>query len=73
MIIKEVFKIANSTIYQNYSDKGMYIVNKTNGTKWSVVNSLIDYEYEETGEKIQLQSKDVTDVEEIPNDIDKNN
>lgn len=48
MIIKEVIKILDHTIYKNYSDKGVYIRNKTNGTLWSDVNSSIDYEYEET-------------------------
>jgi len=48
MIIKETIKILDHTIYKNYSDKGVYIRNKTNETLWSEVNSSIDFEYEET-------------------------
>jgi hypothetical protein len=48
MIIKETIKILDHTIYKNYSDKGVYIRNKTNKTLWTTVNSSIDYEYEET-------------------------
>lgn len=48
MIIREVIKILDKTIYRNYSDKGVYIRNKVNGTLWSDVNSSIDFEYEET-------------------------
>lgn len=48
MIIKETIKILDHTIYKNYSDKGVYIRNKENGTLWTTVNSSIDYEYEET-------------------------
>lgn len=48
MIIKETIKILDHTIYKNYSDNGVYIRNKENGTLWSEVNSSIDYEYEET-------------------------
>jgi hypothetical protein len=48
MIIKETIKILDHTNYKNYSDKGVYIRNKENGTLWSEVNSSIDYEYEET-------------------------
>lgn len=58
MIIKETIKILDHTIYKNYSDKGVYIRNKTNGTLWSDVNSSIDYEYEETDipvEKVENQ------------------
>ena len=48
MIIKETIKILDHTFYKNYSDRGVYIRNKENGTLWSEVNSSIDYEYEET-------------------------
>jgi len=48
MIIREVIQILNDTIYRNYSDKGVYIRNKTTGVLYSDVNSCIDYEYEET-------------------------
>lgn len=48
MIIREVIKILDKTIYRNYSDKGVYIRNKVNGTLWIDVNSSIDFEYEET-------------------------
>ena len=48
MIIREVIKILDKTIYRNYSDKRVYIRNKTNGTLWTDVNSSIDYDYEET-------------------------
>jgi hypothetical protein len=58
MIIKETIKILDHTIYKNYSDKGVYIRNKENGTLWTTVNSSIDYEYEETDipvEKVENQ------------------
>ena len=55
MIVREVIKILDKTIYRNYSDKGVYIRNKTNGTIWSDVNSSIDYEYEETDEPIKVE------------------
>lgn len=48
MIIREVIQILNDTIYRNYSDKGVYIKNKTTNILYSDVNSSIDYEYEET-------------------------
>lgn len=53
MIIREVIKILDKTIYRNYSDKGVYIRNKVNGTLWSDVNSSIDFEYEETDKKVE--------------------
>lgn len=53
MIIREVIKILDKTIYRNYSDKGFYIRNKVNGTLWSDVNSSIDFEYEETDKKVE--------------------
>lgn len=55
MIIKETIKILDHTIYKNYSDNGVYIRNKENGTLWSEVNSSIDYEYEETDTPIEQQ------------------
>ena len=58
MIIREVIKILDKTIYRNYSDKGVYIRNKTNGTLWTDVNSSIDYEYEETDKPIEEQEND---------------
>ena len=48
MIIREVIQILNDTIYRNYSDKNVYIRNKTTGLLYTQVNSSIDYEYEET-------------------------
>ena len=48
MIVKEIIRILDDTIYRNYSDKGVYIRNKETGILYSVVNSSIDYEYEET-------------------------
>ena len=48
MIIREVIQILNDTIYRNYSDKNVYIRNKETGILYTVVNSSIDYEYEET-------------------------
>lgn len=58
MIIKEVLQIENSTIYRNHSDKNVYIRNKTDGTLWTEVNSLIDYEYEETDMEIEKEEKE---------------
>lgn len=50
MIIKEEIQINGQTIYRNYSDKKVLIRNKENGTLWEVVNSSIDFAYEETDE-----------------------
>lgn len=58
MIIREVIKILDKTIYRNHSDKGVYIRNKTNGTLWSYVNSSIDFEYEETDQAIEILEDD---------------
>lgn len=61
MIIKEVIQILNDTIYRNYSDKGVYIRNKTTGVLYSNVNSCIDYEYEETNipiEKVEEEKEE---------------
>jgi hypothetical protein len=60
MIIREVIQILNDTIYRNYSDKGVYIKNKTTNILYSDVNSSIDYEYEETNipiEKVEEENK----------------
>lgn len=54
MIIREVMQINDNKIYRNYSDKGVYIRNKENGTLWTTVNSSIDYEYEETDKLIEI-------------------
>lgn len=61
MIIREVIQILDHIIYRNYSDKGVYIINKSNGTKWSEVNSCIDYEYEETDEEIPSEPETAED------------
>jgi hypothetical protein len=61
MIIREVIQILNDTIYRNYSDKGVYIRNKTTGVLYSDVNSCIDYEYEETNipiEKVEEEKEE---------------
>jgi hypothetical protein len=61
MIIREVIQILNDTIYRNYSDKGVYIRNKTTGILYSNVNSCIDYEYEETNipiEKVEEEKEE---------------
>jgi hypothetical protein len=60
MIIREVIQILQHTIYRNYSDKGVYIRNKTTGLLYMDVNSSIDYEYEETDIEDEL-----TDVEAL--------
>lgn len=59
MIIREVIQINDQIIYRNYSDKGVYIRNKANGTLWSDVNSSIDFEYEETDTPIEQQETDI--------------
>ena len=48
MIIKEQIPILDKIIYRTYSNQNVYIRNKTNGTLWSIVNSSIDFDYEET-------------------------
>ena len=61
MIIREVIQILDDTIYKNYSDKGVYIRNKTTGVLYSDVNSCIDYEYEETNipiEKVEEEKEE---------------
>jgi hypothetical protein len=61
MIIREVIQILDDTIYKNYSDKGVYIRNKTTGVLYSNVNSCIDYEYEETNipiEKVEEEKEE---------------
>ena len=61
MIIREVIQVLNDTIYRNYSDKGVYIRNKTTGILYSDVNSCIDYEYEETNipiEKVEEEKEE---------------
>jgi hypothetical protein len=61
MIIREVIQILDDTIYRNYSDKGVYIRNKTTGVLYSNVNSCIDYEYEETNipiEKVEEEKEE---------------
>lgn len=57
MIVKEIIKILDDTIYKNYSDKGVYIRNKTTGILYSQVNSSIDYEYEETDIPIKKEQE----------------
>jgi hypothetical protein len=61
MIIREVIQILDDTIYRNYSDRGVYIRNKTTGVLYSDVNSCIDYEYEETNipiEKVEEEKEE---------------
>ena len=63
MIIREVIQILNDTIYRNYSDKNVYIRNKTTGLLYTQVNSSIDYEYEETNipiEKVEEENDNHT-------------
>jgi ribosomal protein L16 Arg81 hydroxylase len=60
MIVKEIIKILDDTIYRNYSDNNVYIRNKETGILYSDVNSSIDYEYEETDipiEKVEEENK----------------
>ena len=56
MIIREVIQILDDTIYRNYSDIGVFIRNKTTGLLYSDVNSIFDYEYEETD--IEIEERD---------------
>ena len=73
MIIREVIKILDKTIYRNYSDKKVYIRNKTNGTLWTDVNSSIDYDYEETDNPIVEQENDTTNrTEQLPIQAQRN-
>lgn len=58
MIERKVIQIGDSIIYQNHSDQNVYIRNKMNGTLWDTVNSLIDYEYEETDIPIENINED---------------
>ena len=61
MIIREVIQILNDTIYRYYSDKNVYIRNKTTGLLYTQVNSSIDYEYEETNipiEKVEEEKEE---------------
>ena len=61
MIIREVIQILNDTIYRYYSDKNVYIRNKTTGLLYTQVNSSVDYEYEETNipiEKVEEEKEE---------------
>jgi len=58
MIIKKEIPVLDKKIYQVYSDKNVYIKNKTNGTLWKKVNSSIDFEYEETDILIEEEEND---------------
>ena len=58
MIIRKEIPILDKTIYQVYSDKNVYIKNKTNGTLWKKVNSSVDFEYEETDIPIKEEEYD---------------
>lgn len=55
MIIRNVFDFNGDKVYQNYSDNNVYIRNKTNGTLWTIVNSNIDFKYEETDIPIEQE------------------
>ena len=55
MVVRTVIQILNDTIYNNKSDKGVYIRNKETGLLYTEVNSSIDYEYEETDELIEKE------------------
>ena len=58
MIVKEIIKILDDTIYKTYSDRGVYIRNKDTGILYTEVNSSIDYEYEETDIPIELPKEE---------------
>ena len=62
MIIREVIDILGQTIYRNYSDKMVYIRNKTTGLLYTDVNSSIDYEYEETDIEDELTDSEVLQI-----------
>lgn len=67
MIIKEIIQILDSTIYRCYSDKKVYIRNKETGILWEDVNSIIDYEYEETDipiEEVEPLEEEQPQIEE---------
>ena len=57
MVVRTVIQVLNDTIYNNKSDKGVYIRNKTTGLLYTEVNSSIDYEYEETDELIEKETE----------------
>ncbi|MCK9470292.1 MAG: hypothetical protein M0Q88_00875 [Bacilli bacterium] len=64
MIVREVVHILGDIIYRNYSDKNVYIRNKTTGILYTDVNSIIDYEYEETEiPNIEETKEDISDLE----------
>lgn len=58
MVVRTVIQVLNDKIYNNKSDKGVYIRNKTTGLLYTEVNSSIDYEYEETDELIEKEEKE---------------
>ena len=62
MIIRQVIDILGQTIYRNYSDKGVYIRNKTTGLLYTDVNSSIDYEYEETDIEDELTDTEALNI-----------
>ena len=57
MVIRTVIQVLNDKIYNNKSDKGVYIRNKETGLLYTEVNSSIDYEYEETDEVIEKETE----------------
>ena len=62
MIIRQVIDILGQTIYRNYSDKMVYIRNKTTGLLYTDVNSSIDYEYEETDIEDELTDTEALNI-----------
>jgi hypothetical protein len=53
MIVREEINILGDIQYRNYSDKYVYIRNVETGVLYDVVNSSIDYTYEETDIEIE--------------------
>lgn len=55
MVVREVIHILGDILYRNYSDKNVFIRNKETGILYTDVNSIIDYEYEETDIEIEKE------------------
>jgi hypothetical protein len=48
MIIKETIHILNNTQYKLYSDNNFYIKNKKDNSIWTIVNTIVPDDFEET-------------------------
>ena len=65
MLVREVIKINEDTIYRFYSDEGFYIRNKGNGLLFTDVNCSIDFDFEETDIPIHDGNDELSESETL--------